>query len=212
MLFSSSPTPLTPVSWPQRNKKYMLALGVFVAAVIGIFLIFSLRTSRSCICGPNQICEQNICKDIVTSSTFDALGEQSLDFETLVQGASSQITTKEEAVIENQDVWLGFWEKHKTGDFPSPKGAFAPSSGSLPEVDFTKELVIAVFLGEQPTGGYALGIEEITLRQREAEVEVTVDVTRPNPRDLVTQVLTQPFHIIKVQKLNTPVRFRFTYE
>lgn len=205
-LSSSSP------SWFQRNQKYVLAFGVLVAILIGIFFVSSSRKSVSCLCGPNQICENTVCKDIVTSSAFDAPGEESIAFETLVQGVSSRITTKQEVVIEDKDAWLAFWEEHQTGDFPSLTGNFAPSSISLPKVDFTKEVVIAVFMGEQRTGGYAIGIEEINILKKEGEAVVTVDVTKPNPQDMTTQALTQPFHIIKVQKPNIPVRFRFIYE
>jgi len=212
MLSVSSPTPLTLVSWLQRNKKYLPVLAVLAAILIGISLASFLRTPQSCLCGPNQICEQGVCKDIITSSTLDAPGEQSLIFETLKHGTHSLITTKQEAVIDNDEAWLEFWEKHQTGYFPSLTGGFAPSSVSLPQVDFTKELVIAVYMGEQRTGGYDITIEGITLNKMEAEVEVTVTVTRPNPQDIVTQVLTQPFHMVKVQKPNTPVRFRFVYE
>lgn len=206
--------PLSPSlpSWFQRNQKSVLAFGVLVAILIGILLVSLFRQSASCLCGSNQICENAICKDIIASSTFDTPNEQSFAFETLVQETSSRIITKQEAVIENPEAWLAFWERHQTGHFPALTSDFAPSSGSLPEIDFTKELVIAVFLGEQRTGGYAVEIEEINVLEKEAEAVVTVAVTRPNPQDIVTQVLTQPLHIVKVQKPNMPVRFRFQYE
>lgn len=76
----------------------------------------------------------------------------------------------------------------------------------LPEVDFTKEMIVAVFMGEQSTGGY--GIEVIKIIEQENSLEVFIKETLPAVSQPVTAVLTQPCHIIKLPKIEKEVLFK----
>jgi hypothetical protein len=63
-------------------------------------------------------------------------------------------------------------------------------------MDFSNEIVVAVFLGEKPTGGHAI---EITRMERSDDrLLVSFIERRPQPGGVVTQAFTQPFHIVKV--------------
>ena len=73
-----------------------------------------------------------------------------------------------------------------------------------PDVDFSSLMVIAVFRGEFPTGGYSTEIMEVT--GSSGKITVTVDETDPGG-GMALQVLTQPYHIIKLGKSHLPVEF-----
>jgi len=75
----------------------------------------------------------------------------------------------------------------------------------IPKVDFSQFSVIAVYMGEFNTGGYEIKIIEII--EKSNGIEVKISKTFPKPGSLVTQALSQPYHIIKIQKTNKQVIF-----
>ena len=96
--------------------------------------------------------------------------------------------------IRDQGTWAWFWKMHKKGIQPVPP---------LPPVDFNTEMVLVALLGYQTSGG-GPGIEialiedlfSFPARQGRAfRVLVREDV---NP-GLLT-VITNPYHIVRVQK------------
>ena len=77
-----------------------------------------------------------------------------------------------------------------------------------PEVDFSTNMVVAVFMGEVNTGGYALRIYDIV--ETESSVVVKMERTEPGPTCIVPQVLTQPYHMIQIARAEKPVTFEVT--
>lgn len=119
------------------------------------------------------------------------------DMETIGRGAHSGIMTREQLVIASPDEWEEFWSRHASLQLPPP---------ILPEVDFSAEMVIAVFSGEKPTGGYSVEISEVEFA--EDEVNIFFEEVSPVPGEPVTEALTQPFHIIKISRIeDLPVKF-----
>jgi hypothetical protein len=68
----------------------------------------------------------------------------------------------------------------------------------LPEVDFRRESVIAIFLGQRPTGGYGISVVDLLLDNN--EIYLDVRLTRPAPDAMVTQALTSPWLMVRVQR------------
>ena len=66
----------------------------------------------------------------------------------------------------------------------------------VPEVDFSRETVVALFLGTKPTGGYGLEVVEVTLAQ--GELFVDVRTAEPSPDAITTQALTSPWVMVRV--------------
>ena len=59
-------------------------------------------------------------------------------------------------------------------------------------------MVAGVFLGSRPTGGYAL---EVTAVERDGtDLVVVYREGRPDPREMVTQMITSPFHLVRVDR------------
>ncbi len=81
----------------------------------------------------------------------------------------------------------------------------APGRGEPPEVDFARHTVLLVDLGMRNTGGYAVTIESVELK--EGKVVATVRSTAPGPRDIVTQALTSPWCMAEIDVAGKEVEF-----
>lgn len=66
----------------------------------------------------------------------------------------------------------------------------------LPEVDFRREAILAVFQATKPTGGYGLEIQSISVQQ--GDVFVDVREISPPPGSITTQALTTPWVMVRV--------------
>jgi hypothetical protein len=63
-------------------------------------------------------------------------------------------------------------------------------------VDFDQSMVIAVFMGQRSTGGYDIEIKRIV--DRNDQVIVYYETTEPSEDDMLAQVITSPYHIVKI--------------
>jgi len=79
------------------------------------------------------------------------------------------------------------------------------AAGEAPAVDFAGEMVLVACLGGRRTGGHAIEIVEATLGG--GELVVLVRETAPAPGVLTPQVLTAPFHAVRVARSDWPVRW-----
>lgn len=113
------------------------------------------------------------------------------------KGYNCGYTEPSKLVIKTEEQWREVWGKVHRLQLPMP---------GLPKIDFEKEMVIAVFMGEQKSGGYEIEITSVT--ETEEEIVVEVVERKPPPESLRTMVLTQPFHIVVVEKSPLPVRFQ----
>ena len=114
---------------------------------------------------------------------------------TLVQGSSSGVDAPREVVVRSPAEWAALWKAHA-----------APQTA--PVVDFSTNVVAAVFLGTRPTAGFRV---DIVGARREADVLVIEYAERaPGADSIVAQVLTAPFHIVTLPRYDGPIRFRKT--
>jgi len=113
-------------------------------------------------------------------------------FKTLDRGDQSNIEEAREVVVRTPAEWTAFWKQH------------APNQ-RRPAVDFTRSMIVGVFLGFRPTGGHSV---EITRIDREgADLVVTYRERRPDKSDIVTQVITMPYQLVTIERFAGPVRF-----
>ena len=95
-------------------------------------------------------------------------------------------------MVRSADESSGLWRTH-AGDKP------------LPPVDFTKEMVVGVFLGSRPTAGYSVEI----VGTKEQPDGLIVEYREGSPaRDMMTaQVITTPYHLVAIPKQAGRVNF-----
>ena len=119
-----------------------------------------------------------------------------LEVFTLASGNYCGIEQGKQLVISSTEAWEELWKKVYRGTEPEPE---------LPVVDFSKETVLAVFMGTRSTGGYSIEISG--LAGKEEKVKAIVKTRSPLPGEMVSMALTQPFHIVKVNKAFTDIEF-----
>jgi len=119
---------------------------------------------------------------------------ESQDFTTISRGQASSISDQRQLVIRDEQGLKDIWQQ-------------IDDAGSLPEIDFEDNMVIAVFMGERPTGGYGIEIESIDAYA--GSITVNVVETEPGPDDLTTQALTYPYHIVTTGNTDGIVAFEF---
>lgn len=112
---------------------------------------------------------------------------------TIAQGTLSAVERPREAIVRTADEWAALWKEHAPEDRP-------------PAVDFGTRTVIAVFIGARPSAGFAVGIVGVT-PQADGGIVVRYRVTAPGPGEMTAQILTSPFHIVSVPRLEGRVRF-----
>lgn len=66
----------------------------------------------------------------------------------------------------------------------------------VPTVDFETNNVVALFMGQQRTGGYSISLSGVTLSEDTARVQIIETA----PQDMATQALTEPYCIAKISK------------
>ena len=114
-------------------------------------------------------------------------------FVTVAQGTMSNIEEPRQVVVRTAAEWQALWKEH------DPEGA-------APAVDFAQSIVVGIFLGSRPTAGFAV---EITTVRMEATRTVVEYLERSPPRDaFVAQVLTSPFHVVRLTRTAGSVEFR----
>lgn len=73
----------------------------------------------------------------------------------------------------------------------------------MPEIDFTKQHVLAVFDGSRPSGGYEVAVEKIIDTQ--AARTVTIKHRVPDDSCMVSQAITSPFAFVVVPASALPI-------
>jgi hypothetical protein len=122
-----------------------------------------------------------------------AMGQVSpAELVTVAQGPMSNIDESRQVVARTAAEWQALWKEHD-------------AQGAAPSVDFTQSIIVAVFLGSRPTAGFAV---EITAVKTEGSRSVVEYRERRPPRDaLLAQVLTSPFHIVRLARTTGSIEF-----
>lgn len=112
------------------------------------------------------------------------------------QGTTSRITQPQNFVIQNQGAFDNYWQQ-STGDARAPR-----------DVDFNKELLIAVHLGNRSSGGYRVIIQSVT-RVKPGEIKVAYIENEPAPGSFNSAAITSPFEVVRVERANAVGNFIF---
>lgn len=112
--------------------------------------------------------------------------------QTINSDTMSGVDRAEQVVVRTDSEWQALWQRHAPGR-------------TRPTVDFSKEMVVAVFLGSRPSGGYQVQITGV--RSEGDTLVVQWREARPGPGQVAAQVLTAPAHIVTVPRHAGQVRF-----
>jgi len=71
----------------------------------------------------------------------------------------------------------------------------------VPQVDFGKNSVVALFMGQKNKGGYSIGVKSISINNDTA----TIKVMETEPTGMSTMAITNPYCIVLIPKTNEVV-------
>jgi hypothetical protein len=123
---------------------------------------------------------------------FAAASGEPVPFKTLDRGDQSNIEDARQVVVRTPAEWTALWKLHAADQPP-------------PAVDLTQSMIVGVFLGSRPTGGY--GVEIASIEREGDNLTVTYRERRPAKTDIVTQVITMPYQLVTVGRSAGTVRF-----
>jgi len=112
---------------------------------------------------------------------------------TIGKGDHTNIGSPREVVVRTEEEFRALWSEH-TPDRPRPA------------VDFSKEMVVGVFLGSKPTAAYSVAI--VGALEAKGALVVQYRVTQPASGAITAQVITFPYHLVAIPKYDaTQVKF-----
>lgn len=113
-----------------------------------------------------------------------------IKWRTLGEGASSQIKKAENHFLYSSGDLQTWWKRH-SGDAPQ----------TVPyKVDFNKEFVVAIHVGERKTGGYKVYVETVARTTAASAVIAAVEI-QPGKGSVTTDALTQPWVLVAIERL-----------
>jgi hypothetical protein len=131
------------------------------------------------------------CRSSGTSSNADE------PYRTLLYGYHSGLKAGHLRVARNEEEWRELWAEHTLPMMPKPEP---------PSVDWSKEMVVCVALGERPTGGYGVSIDHVAVDHGHMIVDA---IERKPPADaLLPQVITRPYVIAATPRVSGEVELR----
>ena len=104
---------------------------------------------------------------------------------TIEKGDQSNVDDSRHVLVRTDAEWSRLWQQHATG---RPK----------PSIDFSKEMVVGLFMGSRPTAGFSTAVVSTTAGNGALIVRYTE--TFPPPGGVTAQVLTFPYHLVAIPK------------
>ncbi len=130
-----------------------------------------------------------------------ALGGAAVEASVIAQGTRAPIDTRVNYLITNKSQLQKLW---------STIYGIGSTTPTTPKIDFSKNQVMAVFAGTEPTGGYTISVskvEDISNKRM-----VTIVITSPATSCTVAQVRTAPYEILTVPSTTLPLSHSDTTE
>ena len=129
---------------------------------------------------------------VIAVLAVTAMSAQTPSFTNIAKGDSSERQLATQVTVRTAAEWKALWKDH------------APTE-KMPAVDFTRDMVVGIFLGTKPSAGYE--VEIVGVRPEGKDLIVEYVQKQPAPGTMAAQILTEPFHLVAVPKHAGTVRF-----
>jgi hypothetical protein len=123
--------------------------------------------------------------------------DQGVVFATLVIGSHSGMRSHINMVARTEAQWRALWQQHAAGTQPPPR---------RPAVNFSNEMVIAVFAGPSPARTQ-INVETITILRNQLKVSVRRTFDPSNREFNLTGGPDTPYHIVRLPRSSLRVVF-----
>ena len=104
---------------------------------------------------------------------------------TIEKGDQSNIDAARQVLVRTDAEWTALWRQH------SPDRA-------KPKVDFSKEMVVGLFMGSRSNAGFSTAVTTTTAANSALIVKYTETI--PAPGAITAQILTFPYHLVAIPK------------
>jgi hypothetical protein len=111
---------------------------------------------------------------------------------TIDKGDQSNVDDAKQAIARTDAEWARLWQQH------SP-------DRRRPSVDFSRQMVVGVFMGSRNTAGFAVEIAGTS--EASGALVVRYRETVPAKDAITAQVITSPYHLVVLPKFVGDVKF-----
>lgn len=136
--------------------------------------------------------------DFSVELATETLDTGAVGIEEIDQGQYGDIKEGTQEVLRDEDAYASFWKQLHANQASVP---------DRPEVNFDTQIVVAVVLGQRPTGGYGVGIDEALSTESGEQIQVRFTEAVPGDECGTIQVLTSPYVLATVETQGGDVTF-----
>ncbi|WP_018248568.1 protease complex subunit PrcB family protein [Orenia marismortui] len=121
----------------------------------------------------------------------------------LLTGCNQNLLQEGELLYKNTEDLKGEWQE---SNYPEDSRFVLIDDNNLLQLQeelrgvkglrLDDQLAIYITLGERPSGGYGIQIKQV--RKKDNKLLVVVKAVGPAPTDMVTQIITYPYDIVKL--------------
>jgi hypothetical protein len=104
---------------------------------------------------------------------------------TIEKGDQSNIEDARQVLVRTEAEMRQLWQQH------------APNR-PMPTIDFSREMVVGVFMGSRPNAGFSTAI--ISATAANGALIVRYSETKPSAGVVTAQILTFPYHLVAIPK------------
>ena len=104
---------------------------------------------------------------------------------TIEKGDQSNIESARQVLVRTEAELRQLWQQH------SPQHP-------MPKVDFSREMVVGVFMGSRPNAGFSTAIVSATAAN--GALIVRYSESKPAAGAITAQVITAPYHLVAIPK------------
>jgi len=128
----------------------------------------------------------------------ETLNTGAVTVEEIDRGQYGDIVDGTQEVLRDEDAYASLWRRLYADQDSVP---------DRPAVDFDTQIVVAVVLGQRPTGGYGVGIDEVLTTESGGQIQVRFTESVPGDECGTIQVLTSPYVLAVVETESGDVTF-----
>lgn len=121
---------------------------------------------------------------------FENLGNGAVQVENIDQGQYGDIVEGTQSVFRDEEAYASFWKRLHADRTPIP---------TRPEVDFESKVVVALVLGQRPSGGYSARVDDALASENGQKIQVKYTEQAPGDGCAVTGALTSPYALVAVE-------------
>ena len=116
-------------------------------------------------------------------------GTEAVPLSHLASGANAAQQDRFAARVASQEQLEELWTRVASTRVPQPEP---------PEVAFESHTVVAIFMGQQPSGGYSIGIDAVCRTGADTTIHLCYSAYQPAEDAIVTMALTSPYAFVAI--------------